>query len=415
VAVRNPLRGLLGGEPRSSSTQVEVRSIDSVPWDSGGPVAGAATVTEDRARRLSPVFAAHRFLADGIATLPIHGYRKVGDQRQQMPSLPPLLDFLEDDGTLVDWVTRAVTSMSMQGEAIGLILGRDGYGFPTSVEWRPPCEFFVDDELYAGPLRAVWYWNGRKIDRSELVHIPWLTIPGRTRGLSPIEAFALTVQGGLSTAQYGNDWFAAGGVPPGTFKNNQIKVNQEQADIIKGRLVSAIRTRQPIVYGADWDYNAITIPPEQAQFVESKKLTANEIAAIYGIAPEEVGGEPANSMTYTNEEMRQTTRAHSLRPWIVRLEAGLSSLLPQRQYVKFNVDAIVRADLKSRWQTHAIRRQLGAASVDEIRRDEDEPPLPDGQGASFEPLATPVRQERRDGIPVLDGRRLPELTWINPE
>jgi HK97 family phage portal protein len=402
------------GERRAGGELVEARSIDSVPWDAGGARPGAAYVSEDRARCLSPVFAAHRFLGDGIGTLPLHGFRKYPDRRVQMPNLPPLLDFLEDAGTLVDWTTRGVLSLAAQGNAIGLILTRDGYGYPTTVQWRPRCEFYVDDDSYPG--RPIWYWDGRRIDRSELVHIPWLTVPGRTLGLSPLEAFALAVNNGLSAQQYSNDWFAAGGVPPGTFKNNAIKVDQQQADVIKARLVAAIRTRQPIVYGADWDYNAITIPPQAAQFVESMKLTANQVAAIYGIPPEEVGGEPANSLTYANEEARQTTRAHALRPWAVRFENGLSAVLPERQYVKFNLDAIVRADLKSRWSVHKIRRELGAASVDEIRRDEDEPPLPDGQGASYEPLRTsPAPQESRDGLPVLDGRRLPELTWTNPE
>jgi HK97 family phage portal protein len=410
----------LFGSRASAVEVVETRSIDSVPWDAGGPVSGSAVISESRARRLAPVFAAHRFLMDGIGTLPIAAYRRLGSERQPMGSLPALLDFLEEDGTLVDWVTKAIGSMAARGEAIGLILARDGFGFPTRVEWRPPSEFYVDDE--DGTSQSVnpqWYWNGRPIARSELVHIPWLTVPGRTRGLSPIEAFAMSVQGGLSAQQYGNDWYAAGGVPPGTFKNNAIKVDQAQADVIKARLVSAIRTRQPIVYGADWDYNAITIPPQAAQFVESQKLTANMLAAIYGVPPEEIGGEPANSLTYANEEARQTARARALRPWAVRFETGVSAVLPQRQYVKVNLDAVVRADLKSRWQVHAIRRQIGAASIDEIRRYEDEPPLPDGQGASYEPLKGAVGSASEpadsDGNPVLAGRRLPELTWTYPE
>lgn len=410
--MRNPFRGLLAGQQRSSSMQVEARSIDSVPWESGGSRAGGGHVSEDRARRLAPVFAAHRFLGDGIGTLPLHAFRKFPDRRVQMPNLPQLLDFLDEAGTLVDWATQGILSLASQGNAIGLILTRDGFGFPTTVQWRPRCEFYVDDDSYAG--RPVWYWNGRVIDRSELVHIPWLTVPGRTLGLSPLEAFAASVNNGLSAQQYANDWFDAGGVPPGTFKNNAIKVDQAQADVIKARLVAAIRTRQPIVYGSDWDYNAITIPPQAAQFVESMKLSANQVASIYGIPPEDVGGEPANSLTYANEEARQTTRAHALSPWAVRFENGISSILPERQYVKFNLDAIVRADLKSRWSVHQIRRAIGAASIDEIRRDEDEPPLPDGQGASYEPLKTSPRR-KSDGLPELDGRRLPELTWTYPE
>jgi HK97 family phage portal protein len=371
-------------------------------------------ISENRARRLSPVFAAHRFLGDGVGTLPVHAYRRYPDRREQMLSLPPLLDFLEDAGTLVDWCTQGILSLASQGNAIGFIVSRDGFGYPTTVQWRPRSEFFVDDD--STPGRPQWWWEGRRIERSEIVHIPWLTVPGRTLGLSPIEAYALAVSNGLSAQQYTLDWFAAGGVPPGTFKNTEKRVPQEEADIIKSRLVNAIRTREPIVYGSDWDYNAIVIPPQAAQVVESLKLGANQIAAIYGIPPEEVGGEPGNSLTYVNEEMRQSTRANALRPWAIRFENGISAVLPTRQYMKFNLDAMVRADAKSRWQIHRTRWEMGAASIDDIRRDEDQPPLPDGQGASYapQPRTLPAAPQQRDGYPELTGHRLPELTWTEP-
>jgi hypothetical protein len=133
----------------------EVRSIDSVPWNSGGPSPTSSLVlSEERARRLAPVYSAHRHLADGISTLPIKGYRKIGDRREPMGSLPQLLQFMEDDGTLVDWLTKLVMGLAGRGESVGLVLGRDGFGFPTNVLWRPWSEWFVDD---AFPGRAKWY------------------------------------------------------------------------------------------------------------------------------------------------------------------------------------------------------------------------------------------------------------------
>ncbi len=393
----------------------EQRSLESVPWASGGPLGAGTAVTQERALRLAPVYAANRFLSDSIATLPLKPYRRFGERREPMGSLPQLLQFLEEDGTLVDWLSQAVLSLGMQGNAIGFITSRDGFGFPTGVLWRPVSEFRVDDEPGGQPLaRAQWWWNGRQVSRDELVHIPWMTVPGRTLGLSPIEAFALTVDAGLKAQQFGSDWFSSGGVPPGTFKNTATTLSVEQMNVIKARLVEAIRTRQPIVYGSDWDFNPITIPPEQAQFVESQKLTANQIAAIYGIEPEEIGGEPANSLTYNNEEMRQTKRLANLRPWLVRLETGLSALLPERQYVKFNADAVIRADLKTRHEVYKIARDIGSLNVDEIRALEDRPPLPDGQGQEFVPTAM-KQQAATPLMPQLNGRSLPELTWMYPQ
>jgi HK97 family phage portal protein len=371
--------------------RTEKRSIDSVPWDQGGTL-GGKTVTQDKYLGLAPVYAANRHIADQVSTLPLKSYRRLGEKREPT-GLPQLLQFLEEDGTVVDWVTRLVLGMTVHGNSIGLITNLDGFGFPTAVNWRPRSEWHVDDE---NPALPQWYWSGRKIDREQILHIPWLTVPGKTLGLSPLEAAMLTYQAGVGAQEFGNDWFKAGGVPPGTFKNTAKTVDQREASIIKARLVRAIQSREPIVYGSDWDFSAITIPPEQAQFVESQKLTANQIAAIYGIDPEEVGGEPANSLTYNNEEHRQTKRLANLRPWLVRIETGLSARLPERRYVKFNTAGAVRSDLKSRHEVYRIDREIGLMSVDEIRALEDLPPLPEGQGGKE---YTPLQQQQPKRAP----------------
>jgi HK97 family phage portal protein len=130
------------------------------------------------------------------------------------------------------------------------------------------------------------------------------------------------------------------------------------------------------------------VPPEEAQFVETMKMTTNQIAAVYGIPPEMIGGESGSSMTYANVEQQQINFVmFTLRPWLVRLETAFSALLPDRQYVKFNSDALIRADLKTRWEVNQIRVNMGAANVDEIRAQEDEPPLPNGQGQKYGPVA----------------------------
>jgi HK97 family phage portal protein len=376
----------------ASQQPSEQRSIDSVPWYPFDVGPGRyEPATQQRALSLAPVFAAFRFLCDGVSTLPLKAYRKAGpDQREPMANLPQLFQFLDEDGTLVDWTSQGIFSLAAHGNAIGIITSLDGFGFPTGVQWRPRSEFFVDDSV---PGQAQWYWNGRRVDRSDLVHIPWLTVPGQTLGLSPIEHYALTLGVGLGAQSYGAEWFAAGGVPPGTYKNSEQTIDQATATTIKTRLMAAIRSREPLVYGKDWDFNAISIPPQEAQFVETQNLTANQIAAIYGIAPEEIGGVPANSLTYNTEERRQIRRVADLRPWLVRFETGLSALLPERQYVRFNADATVRADLKTRYQAHHLALEDGWKNRDEVRGAEDLEPLPAGQGGQeYMPLHAAPKQ-----------------------
>jgi len=386
--MRNPFR-----------RRTERRDITDVPWDVGGP--SSIQVTQDRALTLAPVYAANRHIADNISSLPLQPFRKVENTRRPMSSLPQLFEIMDDEGVLNDWVFTALTSLALRGNAVGLVTVRDGMGFPIVVNWLPMHEIHVDDE---NPVRPIWYWKGRRLDPTELVHIPWFTIPGKVLGLSPIEAYALTISSGIQAQQYGNDWFTAGGIPPGRFKNSAKTIPKKESDEIKARLVTAIRSRKPLVYGADWDYEPITIPPEQAQFIQTMKLTANQVAAIYGLNPTEVGGEAANSQEYTNEEHRQTRRMQDLRPWMVRLERKFSSWLPDRQYVRFNADAVIRADLKTRHEVYRIDREIGLTNVDEIRALEELPPLPSGQGKDYTPLgasAAPV-------APALDMPDMPD-------
>jgi len=358
----------------------EYRSIDSVPWDVGGP--SHQTVNEHKALGLSYVYAANRHLGDLISTLPLHGYHQSGDRRQKMATLPRLFRDLDRSGQLPSWLFEAVVSIGLHGNAVGAVTEFDGFMFPASVVWLPMTEVHVDDSNLLAPQ---WYWKGRRVDRDELVHVAWFKLPGRTLGLSPIESYALTIVNGLEAQAYGTSWFENGGFPPGTFKNSAKTVPKEEAEAIRARLVASIRRRQPLVHGSDWEYNPITVPPEQAQFIETLKLTAGQVAAIYGIAPEEIGGEAANGLTYKNEEHRQTRRIADAQSWLVRLESAFSALLPERQYVKFAADAVARADLKTRHEVFAIDRKIGLRSINELRALDDLPPVPGGDAVA--PLA----------------------------
>jgi hypothetical protein len=187
--------------------------------------------------------------------------------------------------------------------------------------------------------------------------------------------------------QYGADWFSNGGFPPGVMKNTLQEVNDEQSTEIKSRLVAAIRRHQPLVIGADWEYAPITVPPSEAQFVESTRLNATQIAAIYGIPPYRIGGTRGDSLTYSNVESEAISfLTETLRPWLVRLETAFYGLLPGNRYCRFDADAMVRTDYKTRHEIYQIDRNIGLLDLDEIRQIEDLPPLANSKGKDVIPL-----------------------------
>jgi hypothetical protein len=195
-----------------------------------------------------------------------------------------------------------MTALILHGNAWGFITSRDGYGYPTGIDWIPPhmVEVMDDPQQPWNPLRTRVYVYGRQIEnwRTELFHIRAFTLPGRTEGISPLRAFAMTVLSGMEAQRYGVDWFSAGGFPPGTFQNNEIEIDQTAAAEIRESLTTSIRNRQPLVYGRDWKYEPVVVPPAEAQFIETMQMNATMLAAIYGLPPDRVGGKRGDSLTY---------------------------------------------------------------------------------------------------------------------
>ena len=408
------IRDLFRGEDRAGTVgfDAEQRSLTAAPWIE--PY--SAVVTQDRALSLAPVFAANNLIAGTLSTLPLKAYRRVGEDRTPRTSLPVLFANLEADHELVPWLHRCLTSLGLRGNAFGLVTSRDGYGYPTGLEWLNPAEVDEADPattagaaaVFGGPPRARWLYKGRPVPDEDIVHIPWFTVPGQRKGLSPVGAFAKTMDLGLEAQDYGWTWFKNGGFPPGTFQNTEMPVvDQGQADAIKARVANAIRTRQPLVFGRDWKYEAITVPPNEAQFLETLKLNKADIATIYGLDPEHIGGETAGgSMNYANVEQRQIRLAHRLHPWAVRLEHVFSALLPERQYVRFNFDALIRPETKTRYETYEIAHRVGLLTRNEMRALEDRPPLPGGDELAAQVI--PAAEDSPDNVtPLTRG-------WVNP-
>ena len=118
---------------------------------------------------------------------------------------PSIFDKPAATGTIYDWLFSAMSSLLLHGNAWGLITGRDGYGYPTGIEWIPAEDVNCEDDPQQpwNPMRTRIYVYGRLTERHELFHVKAFSIPGRTEGISPLRAFALTVMSGLEAQRYG--------------------------------------------------------------------------------------------------------------------------------------------------------------------------------------------------------------------
>ncbi|MFI6861780.1 phage portal protein [Streptomyces sp. NPDC050421] len=365
--------------------QATLRAITSLPWSHGGP-GNSGEVSASRALSLIPVFACVRLIADNVASLPLQLFERSGQDRHPMNYTPELFQHPDVQGDLFTWLHKCVLSMSLRGNAYGLVTQWDPMGFPTMVEWLNPDDVWVDE---LDPVQPKYYWQGRFVPPDQILHIPWVVLPGKVVGLSPVALFAQTIGAGLMVTEYGRSWFTNGGTPPAVLKNSQKTVAPDESEEISNRLASRMRSRKPLVIGSDWDFEALKVSPEESQFIESMRLNASQIAAIYGVPPEKVGGESGGSLTYSTVEMNSLDLINTtLRPWLVRLEGALTNLMPGRNFVRFNVDAMLRTSILDRYTAHGKALEQGWRNLDEVRAIEDESPLPDKQGQTYLPLSS---------------------------
>ncbi len=352
-------------------------------WGSGADqvLRGAS---QERALRLAPVYAATRLLADSVASLPMKSYLVAGEERLPSP-LPELFRQPAAVGTRYNWLHRAMTSLTLRGNAYGLIVARDAMGLPSQIEWLHPDDVTIGDNLAPVP---VWYFQGRRMDDGQMFHIPAYTLPGQTLGLSPIAYFASTTETGLLAQQFGRDWFANGSTPSAVLETD-MEVSKDSADILKARFKDAAAGRDVVALGGGVKYRPISVPANESQFLETIKATANEVAAIYGVPPEKVGGETGGSLTYATVEQNSIDfLTWTLRPWLARLEMAFSMLRPPVEEVRFNADAMIRTDLRTRYEAHGMALDQGWRNRDEVRAIENEAPLPNGLGQTYLPLSS---------------------------
>lgn len=400
--------GLLERVAADRDASIESRTIGGVPWkpwdspfmrfDVGGPTHPTrAFYGTDHALTLVPVYACVRLISEYIASLPIKLYLK--DQHSGKAARyhgPSMFDDPAPDTNQMDWIYECLTSLLLHGNAWGYVLSRDGYGYPQQIQWMPPDYVQVVDEENRpyNPLRSRVYYYGREVTRDERVHIKAFSLPGRTEAISPLRAFALTIANGLEASRYGTDWFKAGGFPPGTFKNNEIEIDASQSAEIRALLTNSIRQRQPLVYGRDWDYHPLTVPPSEAQFIEAMQMNATQIAAIYGIPPDRVGGKRGDSLTYNTVEQGALQIIEALRPWLARLESSFSKYLPQNRFCRFDAEDLLKTDLATKATIYRVWRDIGYMNVDDMREIDDRAPLPNGIGKDNIPLDAVVGMSR---------------------
>ena len=391
-------------------------------YDVGGPIHPTRSYFGvDGALGLPALYAGVKLLSDNAASMPLRVYQNLNGNS----SVNGGTDHTHWNGpTIFDkpsvllrtgkWISTLMTSVLLQGNAWGFITGRDGYGFPTGIEWIPPQD--VTRHRARGPHvvepavgSGVLLWPSGAVVRPGFGDVPHQGHAYRGPGRGNLPAARVRADDpearprGLALRRRLVP--VRRGFPPGTFQNAEIEINDEQAAEIRAKLVNSLRRREAASsHGRDWDYKAPSrCRSSEAQFINAMQLNATQIAAVLNLPPDRIGGTRGDSLTYNTVVQASLEIIESLRPWLVRMEQAFFELLPRNRFAKFYTDELLKTDLQSRMEIYEVQRNIGVRTANEIRRELDMEEL----GESRRRNAAAHHDERHAGHPC---RRHPQVS-----
>ena len=365
-----------------------------------GRTTSGKPVNERTAMQTTAVYACVRILAEAIASLPLHVYEYQDDGGKKLVHDHPLYYLLHDEPNpeMTSFVFREtlMSHLLIWGNAYAQII-RDGAGRVLGLYPLLPDKMEVqrDDK---GNIYYVYSRNSDenptfkeygniKLKAEDVLHIPGLGFDGLI-GYSPIAMAKNAVGMTLACEEYGASFFANGANPGGVLEHPGVlkdpsKVRESWNSVYRG----VSNAHKIAVLEEGMKYQQIGIPPEEAQFLETRKFQINEIARLYRIPPHMVGDLDKSSFSNIEQQSLEFVK-YTLDPWVIRWEQSLqrSLLLPGEKgkyFIKLNVDGLLRGDYQSRMNGYAVGRQNGWFSANDIREMENMNPIPDEEGGNL--------------------------------
>lgn len=363
----------------------------------GGSTAGK-TVTERSAMQMTAVYSCVRILAEAIAGLPLHLYRENAEGGKEKATNHPLYRLLHDEPNpeMSSFVFREtlMTHLLLWGNAYAQVI-RNGKGEVIALYPLMPNKMSVDRDENG----HLYYEYHRSNDEAlkdastvylapgDVLHIPGLGFDGLV-GYSPIAMAKNAIGLAIATEEYGAKFFANGAAPSGVLEHpGTIKDPSKVREAWQSQFGGSSNSGKVAVLEEGMKYTPISISPEQAQFLETRKFQINEIARLYRIPPHMVGDLDKSSFSNIEQQSLEFVK-YTLDPWVIRWEQSLqrSLLLPGEKgkyFIKLNVDGLLRGDYQSRMNGYAVGRQNGWFSANDIREMENMNPIPDEEGGNL--------------------------------
>ena len=368
----------------------ESRSLENPAVSLSSPEAydlftsGGVEVSPDSAMRLAAVYSCVYVLASSWAQLPLSVLRKVDGRIEAGTDHAAhylLHDAPNDWQTSYKWRETKQAHVATRGNGFSELI-RNGRGELQALEL---CDPIKTDLVRLSGNRWVYQVRDedgkpRAVQPVDMLHIRALGADGRM-GISPIRQHAETIGLGLAAQRYGKAFFDGGGRATGLVTVKGSALEQKSWDRLKEvwrGAAAALRSSEnkTLLLPAELDYKALTIAPEDAQFLDTRKMTRSEIAGIFNIPPHLVGDLEKATFSNISEQAIQFVR-HTMMPWVVNWEQEINRRVftpAERRagyYVKANLAGLLRGTPKERAEFYRAAINDGWMDRNEVRALED--------------------------------------------
>lgn len=381
---------------KSQSYTLEQFGTEVLERIRGGQVHSGMKVTEDSSMRFITVYSCVRVLAETMATLPLFVYRKRsnGSGFDKMPE-HPLYDLLQtapnDEMTTVSWREQQMASQSLAGNCYS-VLSFNGRGNVADIYPLPwsDCEPFRDQA--DGKIKYKVKDRGKFeiFPSSHIFHVAGLGFDG-ILGYSPVRMAAESIGVGMAAGEFAARFYGQGmnvggllEVPAGLSDTAYKRLRED----FESRGSGLANSWRPLLLEEGTKFNRIPMPLVDAQFLESRKFTRDEICGLFRVPPHMI----ANLERSTNNNIEHQGIEfvkYTLMPYLVAWEKTINwkMFTPAERragyYVEFNVNALLRGDYKSRQEGLAIQRQNGVINADRWLEMEGSNPIGGISGSAY--------------------------------
>lgn len=311
----------------------------------------------ERALSLIPVYRSISIISSAVSQLTIDLWR--GDE--PLTGVPTWVRRPDVKMPRSAFFEMTTTSLASNGNAFWRVERDTPADAPSALIVLDPTEVHVNED-------GTCQYRGKRLERWQVQHLALLRMPGKLRGLGPIQAAAADLSGAADIRDYASNWFQDGSIPNGTLTSEQ-HITADQAQSLKAQWLASVNGREPAVMGQGLSYKPLLLTPKDAQFLESRQFSKTDIATLFGIPGHlMLAVVEGGSMTYMSGQAADLSFVRwTLMQYIREIESALTDLLPRGQSARFNLDAILRPATKERYDAHAVALSSGFLSRGEVR------------------------------------------------